>query len=71
MPNFRSIGNDNGIWQVFMMRKVRQFRKMWRAVITKQQAVLHILTVVAIIQMHEVLIVDNYRLITASWISSK
>ena len=71
MPNFRSIGNDNGIWQVFMMREVRQFRKMWSAVITKHQAVLLILTVVAIIQMHEVLIVDNYRLITASWISSK
>jgi len=69
MPNFRSFGNDNCIEKMFMMRKARQFRKMWSAVITKHQAILLILTVVAIIQMHEVLIVDDYSLMDFKQIS--
>lgn len=69
MPNFRPFGNDHCIGQVFMMRKARQIRKMRCAVITKHQAVLLILTVLAIIQMHEVLIVDDYSLMDFQQIS--
>ena len=54
---------------MFMMWKARQIRKIQCTVITKQQAVLLILTVGAIIQMHEVLIVDDYRLMDFPQIS--
>ena len=58
--NFRSFGNNDRIGQVLMMWKIRQTRKMWRAVITKHQTILLILTMLTIIQMHEILIIDDY-----------
>ena len=63
MPNFWSFGTNN--WHresVYDAEKARQIWKIGCVVITQHQAVLFILTVVAIIQMHEVLIADDYRL---------